>query len=101
MIVDEYGSREVKTLSGGQRAILRLCWILSIALWSGNQFLFLDETINHLDREMISKAAELIEDFVKGNRISLYAITHSEQIQEISIWDYVVEVEKILYKKAT
>lgn len=101
MIVDQFGSREVKTLSGGQRAILRLCWILSIALWSGNQFLFLDETINHLDREMISKAAELIEDFVKGNRISLYAITHSEQIQAINIWDYVVNLQESLGDKIT
>ncbi len=96
MIKDEYGSREVKSLSGWQRAVLRLCWILAIALWSGNKFLFLDETINHLDKEMVSKAAELIEEFVQWNKVTLYAITHSDQIQELDIWDYVVRVKDIL-----
>ncbi len=96
MIKDEYGSREVKSLSGWQRAILRLCWILAIALWSGNKFLFLDETINHLDKEMVSKAAELIEEFVQWNKVTLYAITHSDQIQELDIWDHVVRVREVL-----
>jgi DNA repair exonuclease SbcCD ATPase subunit len=96
MIKDEYGSREVKSLSGWQRAILRLCWILAIALWSGNKFLFLDETINHLDKEMVSKAAELIEEFVQWNKVTLYAITHSDQIQELDIWDHVVRVKEVL-----
>ena len=96
MIKDIYGSREVKSLSGWQRAILRLCWILAVALWSGNKFLFLDETINHLDKEMVSKAAELIEEFVQGNKVTLYAITHSDQIQEMDIWDHVVRVKDIL-----
>lgn len=96
MIIDQYGSREVKSLSGWQRAILRLCWILAIALWSGNKFLFLDETINHLDKDMISSAAELIEEFVQWNKVTLYAITHSEQIQMLDIWDYVVQVKEVL-----
>jgi DNA repair exonuclease SbcCD ATPase subunit len=96
MIKDEYGFREVKSLSGWQRAVLRLCWILAIALWSGNKFLFLDETINHLDKEMVSKAAELIEEFVQWNKVTLYAITHSDQIQELDIWDHVVRVREIL-----
>ena len=96
MISDEHGSREVKSLSGWQRAILRLCWILAIALWSGNKFLFLDETINHLDKEMISSAAELIEEFVQWNKVTLYAITHSDQIQMLDIWDYVVRVKEVM-----
>lgn len=96
MIIDQYGSREVKSLSGWQRAVLRLCWILAIALWSGNKFLFLDETINHLDTEMVSKAAELIEEFVQWNKVTLYAITHSEQIQSMDIWDHVVRVREAL-----
>ncbi len=96
MIKDEWWAREVKSLSWGQRAILRLCWILAIALWSGNKFLFLDETINHLDKEMVGKAAELIEEFVQWNKVTLYAITHSDQIQELDIWDYVVRVKDIL-----
>ena len=69
---------------------------MAIALWSGNKFLFLDETINHLDKEMVSKAAELIEEFVQWNKVTLYAITHSDQIQELDIWDYVVRVKDIL-----
>jgi hypothetical protein len=45
---------------------------------------------------MVSKAAELIEEFVQWNKVTLYAITHSDQIQELDIWDHVLRVREIL-----
>lgn len=85
--------REVKSLSGGQKAILRLCWIFAIARRSHNEFLFLDETINNLDADNISAVADMIEDFTKQNQMKFYSITHSAQIQNMSIRDQVINVK--------
>ncbi len=89
--------REVKSLSGGQKAILRLSWIFAIARRSHNKFLFLDETINNLDSDNISSVAEMIKDFVLQNDIKFYSITHSVQIQSMAIRDQVINVRDSLY----
>ena len=91
-IEDEFGSREVKSLSGGQKTILRLCWILATSVVFRNSFLLLDETINNLDEAIISNVAELLTDYVKQYNLSFYTVTHSAQIQNMSIWDETIEV---------
>lgn len=97
-IKDWHIYRDVKSLSGWQRAILRLCWIFAIARRSRNEFLFLDETINNLDADKISQVAEMIQDFTEQNNIKFYSITHSTQIQNMSIRNQVINVKSILEK---
>jgi DNA repair exonuclease SbcCD ATPase subunit len=94
LIHEDWAYRDVATLSGGQRTLLRLSWILAIATINNNKFLFLDETINHLDAETVWKVAALIESFVMKNDISLYLVTHSQEIQMMNIWKNTAEVKK-------
>jgi DNA repair exonuclease SbcCD ATPase subunit len=52
-IFDEKGEREVKSLSGGQRTILKLVRMLAISSYLNTPLLFLDETINNLDTDTV------------------------------------------------
>lgn len=54
--------------------------------------LFLDETINNLDTETISKVADILEDFVKQKNMKLYTVTHNQQIQDMNIRDKTIEI---------
>lgn len=89
-IVDEKWERDVSALSWGQKTILKLVWMLSVASFMHSPLLFLDETINNLDNEAVWLVADMLEDFVRKHDISFYTVTHSQQIQEMSIWDGVV-----------
>lgn len=86
-ILDNLWNRPVKSLSGWQRTILKLVWIMSIASLLRTKFLFLDETINNLDFESIGRVSSLLEDFVRSTDIKFYVVTHSKQIQQMDIWD--------------
>ena len=92
---DEKGKREVKSLSWWQKTILKLVWMLAIASYLRSPMLFLDETINNIDKDTVGKVADMLTDFVKKHDIKLYTITHSEQIQGMNIWDGIVEIHKI------
>ncbi len=91
-IIDEKGEREIKSLSGGQMIILKLVRMLSISSYIHSPILFLDETINNLDSETVWKVADMLEDFVQSRDMKLYTVTHSQQIQDMDIWDEVVEI---------
>ena len=91
-IIDEKGEREIKSLSGGQMIILKLVRMLSISSYIHSPILFLDETINNLDAETVGKVADMLEDFVQSRDMKLYTVTHSQQIQDMDIWDEVVEI---------
>jgi ABC-type lipoprotein export system ATPase subunit len=52
--------------------------------------LFLDETINNLDTDTVSRVATMLEDFVRQREVKLYVVTHSPQIQQMNIRDGVV-----------
>lgn len=91
---DERGKREVKSLSGWQKTILKLVWMLAISSFLRAPLLFLDETINNIDKDTVGKVADMLTDFVKKQDMKLYTITHSEQIQTMNIWDGVVEITK-------
>ena len=95
LIRDTLGEREVKSLSGGQKTVLRLCRILAIATLSRNKFLFLDETINNLDASAIAKVAELLQDFVMIHPIKLFIVTHSSQIQSMNIWTDIIVLRSL------
>jgi len=90
---DEKGKREVKSLSGWQKTILKLVWMLAIASYLRAPMLFLDETINNIDADTVSKVADMLTDFVKKHDMKLYTITHSEQIQSMNIWDGIIHVK--------
>ncbi len=92
IISDEHGEREVKSLSGGQRVILKLVWMLALSSFMRSPLLFLDETINNLDKDTVGIVADMLADFIKKNDIKLYTITHSEQIQAMGIWDGVIKL---------
>ena len=92
---DEKGRREVKSLSGWQKTILKLVWMLAIASYLRSPMLFLDETINNIDKDTVGKVADMLTDFVKKHDIKLYTITHSEQIQGMNIWDGIIQVAEI------
>ena len=91
-ILDEKGEREVKSLSGGQRTILKLVWMLAISSYMKTEMLFLDETVNNLDAETVGKVAQLLQDFVKQRQMKFYTITHNSEIQAMSIWDQTLEI---------
>jgi len=91
-IIDEKWNREVKSLSGGQKVVLKICRMLAITAFTNSKMLFLDETINNLDAETIGGVATMIEDFIKQHDITFYVVTHSQQIQEMCIWDEILEL---------
>jgi len=91
-IIDSKGERDTKSLSGGQRIILKLIRMLAISSYINSPILFLDETINNLDGETVGKVADMLEDFVKQREIKFYTITHSQQIQEMDIRDQTIEI---------
>ncbi|MEF2175054.1 MAG: hypothetical protein V3575_01175, partial [Candidatus Absconditabacteria bacterium] len=88
---DEKGVRPVKSLSGGQKTVLKLIWILAVSSIMKSKFLFLDETINNLDYDTIGRVADVIEDFVNSSDVKFYVVTHSKQIQDMNIWDGVID----------
>lgn len=88
---DEHGEREATSLSGGQKTILKLVWMLSISIYLHTPLLFLDETINNLDEDAVSKVATLINEFVKQNDIKFYTITHNNEIQAMNIRDKTIQ----------
>jgi len=91
-IYDEKGEREVKSLSGGQRTILKLVRMLAISSYLQTPLLFLDETINNLDGDTIGKVSDMLDSFVKQRTMKFFTVTHNVAIQEMDIWDEVVEV---------
>ena len=92
-IIDEKWSREIKSLSWGQKIILKLVWMIAISSYMNSPILFLDETINNLDIDTVSKVADMLEDFVKQKNMKLYTVTHNQQIQDMNIWDQTIEIK--------
>lgn len=92
-ILDEKGEREVKSLSGGQKTILKLVWMLAISSYMKTEMLFLDETVNNLDAETVGKVAQLLESFVKQRAMKFYVITHNSEIQAMNIWNQTITLE--------
>lgn len=95
-IIDEKWQRAVKSLSWWQRAVLRLCRILAVSTLFKQEYLLLDETINSLDHEAIGRVAELLDGFVKQREVTFYLVTHATQIQEMSFWRRIIELDPIL-----
>jgi len=95
-IRDHHGIRPVKSLSGWQKAILRLAWILAVAQMTNSEQLFLDETINNIDQETIGHVAEMLEDYTKLYDIPLYLVTHSQQLQNMSLRDDTIDLTENL-----
>lgn len=93
-IIDQQWEREIKSLSWWQKIILKLIWMLSISSYMRSPLLFLDETINNLDSETVSKVADLLEDFIKQRNIKFYTVTHNQQIQDMQIRDKVLEISR-------
>ncbi len=91
-IRDNHGERTAKSLSGWQKAILRLAWILGVAKITNASQLFLDETINNIDKDTIWLVADMLKDYIKVNDISLYLVTHSSQLKEMDIWDSIINI---------
>ncbi len=91
-ILDDKGSRDVKSLSGWQRIILKLVWMLAISSYIRSPILFLDETINNLDADTVWKVADMLEDFVKSRNMKFFVVTHSQQIQDMKIWDQTISI---------
>ena len=56
------------------------------------EYLLLDETINSLDHEAVGRVAELLDGFVKQREVTFYLVTHATQIQEMSFWRRIVEI---------
>jgi len=91
---DSLGVRSVTALSGGQRAVLKICRILAVSSLFRSKLLFLDETITSLDPATVWRVAEMIHEFVRAHNMKFYVVTHAEKIQEMSIWDNIVEIKE-------
>ncbi len=98
-IKDEKWERDVKTLSWGQKVILKLVRMLAISVYMNSKILFLDETINNLDYSTITNVTKMLEDFTKQREIKFYVITHDVQIREMGIWDNILDLEDLLFQK--
>ena len=94
-ILDSKWEREVKSLSGGQRNVLKLVWMLAVSSYLRTPLLFLDETINNLDADTVWKVSEMINNFVKQRTMKFYTVTHNKEIQDMQIWDDVIEIKRI------
>ena len=94
-VVDSKWEREVKSLSWGQRTVLKLVWMLAVSSYLHTPLLFLDETINNLDVDTVWKVSEMINNFVKQRTMKFYTVTHNKEIQDMQIWDDVIEVNNI------
>lgn len=92
-IYDEKWERDIKSLSGWQKVILKLVRMLAISNYIKSPMLFMDETINNLDQDTVWKVAEMLWNFVKQRNVKLYTVTHSQQIQEMDIRDEVVTLK--------
>lgn len=79
---------DVKSLSGWQKVVLKLVWMLAICVYNKSSMLFLDETINNLDEHTVAKVSSVIENFIKQQDIKMYVVTHSKQIQQMNIRDW-------------
>jgi len=91
-ILDDKGSRDVKSLSWWQRIILKMVRMLAISSYIRSPILFLDETINNLDADTVWKVADMLEDFVKSRNMKFFVVTHSQQIQDMKIWDQIISI---------
>ena len=98
-IIDTKWEREIKSLSGGQKIILKLVWMLAISAYMNSPILFLDETINNLDNDTVGKVADMLHDAVKQRNMKIYAVTHNAQIQEMNIRDKTIELNNIIGQK--
>ena len=94
-VIDSKWEREVKSLSGGQRTVLKLVWMLAVSSYLHTPLLFLDETINNLDIDTVWKVSEMINNFVKQRTMKFYTVTHNKEIQDMQIWDDVIEVSQV------
>ena len=94
-ILDSKWEREVKSLSWGQRTVLKLVWMLAVSSYLHTPLLFLDETINNLDVDTVWKVSEMINNFVKQRTMKFYTVTHNKEIQDMQIWDDVIEVNQM------
>lgn len=94
-VIDSRWEREVKSLSGGQRTVLKLVWMLAVSSYLHTPLLFLDETINNLDVDTVWKVSEMINNFVKQRTMKFYTVTHNKEIQDMQIWDDVIEVNQV------
>ena len=94
-ILDSKWEREVKSLSWWQRTILKLVWMLAISSYLRTPLLFLDETINNLDIDTVGKVSEMINNFVKQRTMKFYTVTHNKEIQDMQIWDDVIELNVV------
>lgn len=66
--------------------------MLSVATIMNSQFLFLDETINNLDKDTVSLVAEVLKNFVKSRKLMFYVVTHSSTIQEMDIRENIIYI---------
>ena len=94
-VIDSKWEREVKSLSGWQRTVLKLVWMLAVSSYLHTPLLFLDETINNLDVDTVWKVSEMINNFVKQRTMKFYTVTHNKEIQDMQIWDDVIEIASI------
>lgn len=91
-ISDSKWEREVKSLSWWQRTILKLVRMLAISSYLHTPLLFLDETINNLDTDTVWKVSDMINNFVKQRTMKFYTVTHNKEIQDMQIWDEIIEI---------
>lgn len=96
-VQDDKGVREIKSLSGWQKVVLKLAWMMAVSVFNRSQMLFLDETVNNLDNETVAKVADLLTQFIEWSKgtMQVYLVSHSSQIQEMPIWDGLIEIQKI------
>ena len=94
-VIDGKWEREVKSLSGGQKTVLKLVWMLAVSSYLHTPLLFLDETINNLDVDTVWKVSEMINNFVKQRTMKFYTVTHNKEIQDMQIRDDIIEVSKV------
>jgi DNA repair exonuclease SbcCD ATPase subunit len=96
-IDDKKWKRQVKSLSGWQKTILKLVRIMSVATMLQTKFLYMDETINNIDEDTIARVATFLEEYIKRRDLSCIVVTHAPQIQHMPIWDRTIDLSEIFW----
>jgi len=89
-VKDEKNEKYVESMSGGEKSLLTLLFVLSIHMYKPAPFYLLDEVEAALDKENSKKLAVLVKGLSKGTQFIM--VTHNDQV--LSIADVAIGVTR-------
>lgn len=75
---DEKNEKHLESMSGGEKSLLTLLFVMSIHMYKPAPFYLLDEVEAALDKENSKKLADLVKGLSKGTQFIM--VTHNDQV---------------------